>query len=146
MNSRPRFGKPPRSRGVLPAYRRSTWVGSGGRRPCCSWRSYAPAAVEAGGRAEFSGRPVAAFCKHAATTCRSVLGQLRARPLAENSIVHGGAWSGWRPGERAGREAGEVVDAAGRPLGETAGETGRAGRRPGTGCGELRWCSGPGVP
>ena len=94
----------------------------------------------------FSDRPVAAFSKHAATTCRPVSGQGRARPLAENSILHGGAWSGWRPGERAGRGSREVADAAGRPLGETAGETGRAGRRPGSGCIEPRWCSGLVVP
>ena len=52
-------------------------------------------------RAEFLGRSVAAFCKHAATTCRLVLVQVRARPLAENSILHGGVWSGWRHGGRA---------------------------------------------
>ena len=82
----PRTAAGPGFPGVGPAYRRWTCVGSGRRRPCRSWRSYAPGSIEDGQSRVCSGRPFAAFCKHAATTCRPVRGPVRARPLAENSI------------------------------------------------------------
>ena len=86
----PRSAAGPGFSGVVPAYRRWTSVGSRRPTPCRSWRSYAPGVSRPVSRGVFSGRPVAAFCKHAATTCRPGLGQVRARPLAENSILRSG--------------------------------------------------------
>ena len=42
----PRSAEGPGFPGVAPAYRRMTFVESGRRRPCRSWRSYSPAGVE----------------------------------------------------------------------------------------------------
>ena len=68
-------------------------------------------------RGEFLGRPVAAFCKHAATTYRPVLGQVRARPLAEISKFAAGrrgpSPGGWARA-RDTRRGAIQVDAPGR--------------------------------
>ena len=57
-----------------------------------------------GERGGFPDRPVAAFCKHAATTCRPVLGHVRARPLAEKK--HFAAGVGGARARAAGRGPG----------------------------------------
>ena len=78
-------------------------------------RQGASGRVDPGG---FPDRPVAAFCKHAATTCRPVSAQVRARPLAENSILRRRLRRPGpeRPGEGQGSRTRAVqVDAPGRP-------------------------------
>ena len=53
-------------------------VGSGGGRPCRSWRSYAPGCRGNGDRAGFSELLVAGLCKTAATACTAFWVEKRA--------------------------------------------------------------------
>ena len=90
--------------------------GAGEGVPVVAGAAMRQGALRPGGDDEFPGRPVAAFCKTTARTCRPVLGQVRARSVAEGSSWQGRAGSGWRHGE-----SGEVAGAAGWPLGDAGG-------------------------